>query len=306
MKRVIIGGATRIVGHHLIQYYLEQGDEVIAIVRPHSNYLKQLPSEHPRLKIIYCELCELSRLSELITQPCDLYYHLQWEPTDALNGKSALVQSLNIQYTLEAVKAAKALGCKKFIGSGSQAEYGIHYHAEEEEMYGNPQTAYGIAKYAAGKLSKLLAKEIDIAHIWVRIFSIYGPYERQTNLIPYVITSLFKEERPSLTACEQKWDFLYCEDAARALYLVGEKGKDQAVYNLGSGKAIPLKNYIEQIRNAINPRLELGIGEKPYADKQLMYLCADISRLTQDTGFVPQVSFEEGIRKTLKWYKSMQ
>ena len=69
----------------------------------------------------------------------------------------------------------------------------------------------------------------------------------------------------------------------------------------GSGKTKQLKEYIEAIRDTVNPELEIGIGDIPYAEKQVMYLCADISSLTDDTGFVPQYSFEDGIKETVDW-----
>ena len=63
-----------------------------------------------------------------------------------------------------------------------------------------------------------------------------------------------------------------------------------------------LKEYIEKIRDAVSPNAALGLGEIPYAKNQVMYLCADISDLQKDTGFVPVVSFDEGIAKTVSWF----
>lgn len=102
------------------------------------------------------------------------------------------------------------------------------------------------------------------------------------------------------------WDYLYSKDAARALCLLGEKGRDGKIYCIGSGQARPLREYMEMLRNAIDPALPLGIGEIPYGEKQVMYLCADISDLTEDTGFTPEVGFEEGIRETIKNVSSQQ
>ena len=110
-------------------------------------------------------------------------------------------------------------------------------------------------------------------------------------------------EAPEYTAAEQMWDYLYSGDAAQAFYLAAEKGRDGAVYCLGSGQARPLREYIEIMRDEIDPKLTLKFGERPYADTQVMYLCADISALQKDTGFVPRVGFKEGIRETVQWAK---
>ena len=81
------------------------------------------------------------------------------------------------------------------------------------------------------------------------------------------------------------------------------KGKDGGVYCLGSGEPRKLAEYIEKIRDKIAPDATLGLGDIPYAEGQVMYLCADISELQEDTGYTPSTSFEDGIAKTIAWYK---
>ena len=76
-------------------------------------------------------------------------------------------------------------------------------------------------------------------------------------------------------------------------------GKDGAIYPLGSGKVQTLRQYFEQIRDAVDPSLPLGLGEIPYAPNQVMHLQADLTPLTSDTGFIPKVLFEEGIKRTV-------
>ena len=73
---------------------------------------------------------------------------------------------------------------------------------------------------------------------------------------------------------------------------------------MGSGKARPLAENIQILRDAIDPGLPLGLGEIPYGSKQVMHLCADITQLKEDTGFEPQISFEAGIKETIAWLRS--
>jgi len=117
----------------------------------------------------------------------------------------------------------------------------------------------------------------------------------------YCIGSLLKGEKPILTSCEQKWDYLNCRDAATAFYLLGEKGKTNKIYNIGSGITKPLLDYVYTIRDAINPNTDLGIGGLDYAPGQVMHLCPDISALKNDTGFVPKVSFLDGLHEAVVW-----
>ena len=114
---------------------------------------------------------------------------------------------------------------------------------------------------------------------------------------------MLKGEKTEFTPAEQRWDYLYSKDAGRAYYLIGEKGRDGAVYCVGSGQAHPLWEYIMQmaeLTGADSP----GIGARPYPPGAVRNLCADIDSLTKDTGFVPEYTFEEGIKETLCWLES--
>ena len=97
------------------------------------------------------------------------------------------------------------------------------------------------------------------------------------------------------------WDYLYAKDAAKMMYLLGNCGASGKTYCLGSGAAKPLRNYIEMIKAAVNPNAEIGFGDIAYSAGQVMYLCADIQDLRKDTGYVPDYTFEEGIRETVEW-----
>ena len=93
--------------------------------------------------------------------------------------------------------------------------------------------------------------------------------------------------------------YTHCDDAAKALLAIGEKGVDGKTYPLGSGKGKKLSEYLESLRDIVATGATLQFGKKPYYPHQPMYLVADISELTKDTGWIPKISFEEGIRKII-------
>ncbi|MEG0961761.1 MAG: NAD(P)-dependent oxidoreductase [Lachnospiraceae bacterium] len=302
MNKIIVTGASGPVGVMLIREAIKNKIEVLAIVRPNTTKRMDIPV-NPLVRIIECDIENILKLQYEITEKYDVFYHLAWTNTGDEGRNNPFLQAENIQYTLKAAQLAVTLGCKVFVGAGSQAEYGLHHKAIKESTQTNPVTLYGISKLAAGQLVMEYCKNQGIRCNWVRIFTIYGPYENGYILMSYVIQSFLKQEKPILTPCEQIWDFLYCEDAVRALLIIGECAPTSKVYCLGSGKCDLLKNDITKIRDMINPKLEIGFGEKPYGEKQIMHLEADISELTRDTGFQTKYSFEEGIEKTIQWYQ---
>lgn len=302
MKHAVITGPTGVIGMALIRELSARGVRVTAVCRPGSKRRKHLP-ELPLVSIVECELGRLGELAEMTDLRADVFYHFGWDGTFGNSRDEVKTQLSNIRYTLDAVEAAEKLGCSRFIGAGSQAEYGRTEGKLSAEVPAFPENGYGTAKLCAGQMSRILCAQKGIAHVWPRILSVYGPYDGENTMIMSTIGSLLKGEVPELTAGEQLWDYLYAKDAGRALYLLGEKGRDQRIYCLGSGRVKRLSDCMKSLRDAVDPALPLGIGSLSYAPGQVMYLCADLSDLSRDTGFVPEYTFERGIRETVEWYK---
>lgn len=302
MKKVIVTGPTGAIGVALIHELITNNVKVYAVCRKNSKRKHNIPS-HPLVEIIDCDLDQLHHLHEQIPSPCDVFYHLGWAATIGSGRNDTSLQLRNVQYTLDAIDAAHALGCKRFIGAGSQAEYGRVEGKISPSTPAFPENGYGIAKLCAGQMSRIRCEQLGIEHIWTRVLSIYGPCDGPNTMICSTIQQLLAGQKPALTAGLQKWDYLYSKDAGLAFYLLGKTGQSGKVYCIGSGHATELKNYINILRDAIDPDLPLGLGEISYSPLQVMHLEADISDLQQDTGFIPRYSFEKGIQETIEWCK---
>ena len=299
MKKVVITGATGAIGMALIQKCIEEGIEVLALCHRNSKRVKQLPNS-PLVRIEYCNLNELfSFNSEDLDY--EVFYHFAWEATWGKDRDDVSLQMKNIQYSLDAVKLAFRMGCKRFIGAGSQAEYGRHEDMLRPDTPTFPENGYGIAKLCAGQMCRLLCEQYGMACIWVRVLSVYGPYDGMNTMVSSVLRKLLKNEDVSLTKGEQFWDYLYSKDAAEAFFMLGDKGKAGEIYVLSSGEARRLVEYVEIMKSVSGYKKKIGYGDIAYSPKQIMYLRGDISELTGDTGFVPKISFEDGIEKTIKW-----
>ena len=300
MKNVIITGATSMIGLSTLESCLAHNvDKVFAVVRPNSKNLNRLPNDK-RITVIECDVDEYSKLQSLIEEQCDVFYHFAWSATGAKRNENIEEQINNIKFTIGAVRVAHACGCKKFVGAGSQAEYGrLDIDRIGVNSFINQTQPYGIAKYAAGKLAKEESDSLGIDCVWVRIFSVYGKYDKPSTLVSSTISKMKTENRISFTEGVQKWDYLYSKDAGEAFYAIGDKSNGSKVYCLGSGVAKPLKEYIFIMKELINPKVELGFGDIPYGKYPVMNLCADISELQKDTGWKPKINFADGIKRTL-------
>lgn len=306
IQTAVVTGPTGAIGIALCEKLLRENVTVYAVCRPGSSRIKDLPKA-AAIHVVECDAKELATLPQKMEGvSVDAFFHFAWAHTIGQGRNDMPAQIENIQSTIDAVRAAKALGCQVFLGAGSQAEYGRVEGLLKSDTPAFPENGYGMAKLCAGQMSRVEAKALDIDHVWVRILSVYGPHDGPMTMISGTIRRLLAGERPALTAGIQRWDYLYAGDAADAFYLAACHGRNGAVYPLGSGQAMPLKDYIIQMRDAIDPALPLGLGEVPYGPLQVMHLQADISALQADTGFAPKTPFAEGIRRTMDWVKREQ
>ena len=299
MKRAIVTGATGAVGTALVNELIANNVEVLVFCRKDSIRNENIPV-NSLVKTLYCDLKDLSNIQNTTGKNYDVFYHFAWMGTTGKMRNDMYLQNENVQYSLDAVGVAQRFGCHTFIGAGSQAEYGRVEGILKPDTPAFPETGYGIAKLCAGQMTREFAHQLGMKHIWVRILSIYGPNDGAQSMVMSTINKLKVGEVPQFTKGEQMWDYLYSGDAARAFQLIGEKGIDGKTYVLGSGVARPLAEYIEDIRKIVNPHVEIKLGAIPYVEKQVMYLCADISELTTDVGWRAEKIFEDGIASILE------
>ena len=301
--KAVITGATGAVGMALIRELCERGDEILVLCRKDSARSKRIP-DAPNIKKIDCPLDKMNELE--LDEKYDAFFHFAWEGTTGESRNDMYLQNRNVKHTLDAVALASRLGCGVFVGAGSQAEYGRVEGDLNASTPAVPENGYGMAKLCAGQMSRVMCAQLGIRHIWTRILSVYGEYDGENSLISFAIGKALAGERASFTPGEQVWDYLYSGDVAKAMVALAERGRGGGVYCLGSGKKRLLREYLEVLRDTANPDAELGLGDRPYPDKQVMYLCADISDLVKDTGYEPQTTFEDGIKKTIEWYKNKE
>jgi nucleoside-diphosphate-sugar epimerase len=299
MERVIITGANGFVGRYLVREMVRQGIGVTAIVRNGSGLADGLDAY-----VAVIETDDYERI-DLKQSGYDAFYHLAWGGVDAKKKNDLNIQLDNISLAVSAMRLAKRCGCKKFIGVGSIAEYRLYAQPIDGYEKKTPLDFYGAAKAASYYMLDVLAGQIEIPFIWAVLSSTFGEGCEDNNIIMYTIKELLAGRRPRFGPLTQMWDFLYISDSARALRLLGENDVRGRVYGIGSGSYAPLREYVTKVRDMIAPELELGIGEIP-DNRNVLGSCMETHYLKEDTGFCPEVSFEDGIRKTIEFYRTVE
>lgn len=304
MKRAIVTGCTSFLGIALIQHMERLGIEVYAIARPGSSRLGAVPASQS-VHLIQCELGELDSV-RLPDEKMDALFHIGWT-SDFDNPRfNREGQRINVGIAEKAMRLAERSGCEVFSGVGSQAECGLVNGCITPDTPEAPMTEYAKAKIETFHSLERMAEKSGMKLCWPRLLSAYGPYDRPHTLIMSCIRAAFMGGKLDLTPCGQIWDYVYVDDAAKAIYMIAENGEPMKRYPIGSGVGRSLRYYVEEIaKRAGSKSILKGIGAKPYGENQVMNLLADMTEVEKDTGFVCEYDFRAGIEKTIAHWSSI-
>ncbi len=225
------------------------------------------------------------------------------------------MQHKNIEDGKKALLGARGLGCRRFLFTGSQAEYGICRELQTEETECHPVSEYGKAKLLfwqeACRLLDQWKKEAPEApsmeYIHGRIFSVYGSGDHPWTLVHSCLNTFLSGGSMQLGDCTQYWNFLHVDDLVEGLLALAfcEKPLTEAgtgIYNLAGEEAatMPLRRYVEQMYELCGKKGSFEYGlRKPNAEGQAN-LIPSTEKIRQKTGWRPRISFSEGIRQMIR------
>lgn len=303
---LIMTGATSFIGLALTKEFIKEGCHVFALVRKESAGKKRL-SEIPGVTVIEKSLAEVSELPEeketlFKEKKPELWVHLGWDGVGSAGRQNKEIQMENIRNGLTSVKAAGALGIRRFLFTGSQAEYGLCREIMTEEHSCSPVSEYGKAKLEFGQQAGALCKSLGMEYIHTRIFSIYGPGDHPWSLVNSCVDTFLQGGEMKLGECTQKWNFLYIDDCARAVVRLAlcEGGQELGgVYNVAGEDTRVLREFIEEIYEICQKRGSYQYGDRPPNAEGPASLIPDIAKIKAVTGWQPETSFASGIRRII-------
>lgn len=303
MKIAVVTGANGFVGGAFVKELLSNNYKVYAVVRNnHSDRLSDLDN----VEIVNCELSDIDSLSGQITEKCDVFYHFAWSGSAGKDRANTRLQLDNVQWSVESIRAAKKLGCSRFVFAGSIVEKECLAAAYTGGNRPGLGYIYGGGKVAAHILCSSVAVAEGIDLLWGEITNAYGVGEVSPRLVNSTIRKCIAGVSPEFTAGTQNYDFVYIDDVARAFRLIGENGKPFTSYVIGSSAAKPLKEFLIEMKDAIAPELPFKFGDVPFTGIDLPLSDFDCRKTEEDTGFKAGISFAEGCRRTFEWWKERE
>ena len=202
------------------------------------------------------------------------------------------------------LEISKKAGIKKVLALGTQAEYGIFEGIVDENYMCNPNSAYGAAKLCASILLRTYAEQNSFDWYWLRIFSVFGPREDKTWLIPASINNLLDKKEMALTPCEQKYDYLFTKDfVSGILSVIKCNDSKSGIYNMASGKSLRLKDILAFLEEKLSPKEKLlQFGALSYRPGQVMNIQGNSDLFNNTFGFQPKYSVFNGLEETINFY----
>lgn len=306
MSRVIVTGANSFIGRRLCKVMTENGYQVCAIVR---NGFKntEIFEGLKNFSLIHADMCEYDKLPQKVDGIYDIGIALAWNGTRGNDRNDFVKQQENYKNSIRCVNSFVEIGCQVIMTAGSQAEYGSCLTNEKvkETDTCNPNTEYGKFKLQFYIDSAKICEEKKVRLIEPRYFSLYGPDDSEKTMIISVARKMLLDEPCKMTKCVQLWDFLYIDDAIRALMSLLQSKDAEGIYNFGSGVSRQLKDYIEVMYRLSQSKSKLMYGEVPYPATGIVHTNPSIDRLRNAIDWHPRISFEEGIKQVIQTQKEV-
>ena len=295
--KVFVTGGSGFIGRCVVRCLAERGHDLLVLT--HSSSLSQLCNNDVRS--VQGSMQNITKLKETIKKFApDIFIHLAWE---GLPDYSLAKCRKNLDYGLDLYSLAAEVGCASVITAGSCWEYESREGRLTEDAALGSGSIFPAAKTALRYLGEAIARQNGFRFYWLRLFFVYGPGQRNTSLVPYIIESLMKGELPTLRALFNSHDFVFIDDVARAIVEITECQPENTVYNVGSGRPIAVKDVVRMVHEAMQINFNEDIFTKtsePISEE----FWADVSRIQKNIGWQPNYDIKTGLMETVNFFMS--
>lgn len=297
--KVFVTGASGFIGSYLVRQLINDGHELLCLKRSTSDI-----SRLADLQIQWVNVSEDWHEAFRQFQP-EAVFNLAWDGVSASDRVIWQKQVQNISFQQNLLDISAECGVRKFIGTGSQSEYGDFEGVIDETYPVNPKTAYAATKLACLDLLKPFCEIHEIDWYWFRLFPLFGPGESDRWLIPSLIKAMCTQESMDLTKGEQRLPYLYVGECAKAIASPLKTGDKSGIYNVCADNPQPLKSLVTKIKDQINPRFQLNFGALDYRFGQSMLMGSKTDKLAANLYTLDTTSFEARLQETIQYYRNL-
>ncbi len=312
-KRVLVTGAGGFIGSHLVETLVEQGAQVRAFVRYNSRndpgLLKMLPANSlAKVEIIAGDLRDLTALQAAMNGTSHVFHlgALIAIPYSYLHP--AEVVEANIIGTMNILLAAREQGVERLVHTSTSEVYGTALRVPIDETHPlQGQSPYSASKIGADKLAESFYLSYNLPVVTLRPFNTFGPRQSARAVIPALIAQAITQSTIHLGNLEARRDFTYVSDTVAGFLKVAQTpGVEGQTLNLGTGVEIRIGDLAQKILALVDRPVQIEVDPARLRPEksEVQRLISDNRLALEKIGWSPQVSLDEGLRKTFEWIKA--
>lgn len=301
--RVLLTGATGFVGANLARRLVCAGHEVFLILRPGYKPWR-ITDIRADVALHTVDLSdEASTLAAVRRIQADWIFHLAVHGAYSSQTDTHQMVATNIMSTINLINSAAEVGFRAFINTGSSSEYGLKDHPPDEQEWIDPNSEYAVTKAAATHYCRYLARARSLTATTLRLYSVYGPWEEPTRLVPTILIRAREGTLPPLVAPGTARDYVYVDDVIDAYLAAATQGKrgEGAVYNVGTGVQTSLWEMVETVRSLIPVEEEPRWGSMAQRSWDTSTWVADTGLIQGQLGWTPRYSVRAGLMAMVSW-----
>jgi UDP-glucose 4-epimerase len=306
-----VTGGAGFIGSHLVEGLLRHDWRVRVLDNLSTGKETNLAPWRDSVEYVRGSVTELPTVEGAV-RGCEVVFHLAALPSVARSVEAPLEShEACATGTVHVLDAARRSGVRRVVYAASSSAYGdIPGAVRVESEPVSPLSPYAAAKLAGEFYCRCYWSVYGLETVRVRFFNIFGP--RQDPSSPYsgviaIFLSLMSQGRAPRIDGDglQSRDFTYVGNAVQAVMKAADaKAAPGNVYNIGNGGSVTVLDLVRHLNSLLGTRIEPTFGPPRAGD--VRHSQADITLARRDLGYAPDVNFEEGLKRTLAWYRTTQ
>lgn len=305
-KRVLVTGATGFVGSNLVRRLLDEHHEVHLILRPSDNRWR-INEICSRFYLHEAALQERALVEEIVDNVNPHWiFHLAAYGAYSSQRDVQRIVTTNYNGTINLLEACLKTDFEVFVNTGSSSEYGYKDHAPSETEFIQPNSHYAASKAGATLYCRFVAQQQRRRIFTLRLYSVFGPWEDPTRLMPTLLLHALRGELPPLVSPEIARDYVYVDDVIDALLSTTHVYTTEpgAVFNVGSGIQSSLGQLVEIVRDEFHVAERPNWGSMAKRDWDTDVWIADSNAIRSELGWTPKFDLRSGLRAFAHWIKA--
>lgn len=303
---IVVSGASGFIGNCVVRRLLDEKRDVHVLLRGSAD-MWRLAGIRDEIRVYEADVTDVGAVRNALQQirPTAVLHLAAYGAYESQSDARRILQT-NVIGTYNLLEASHAAGTKFFINTGSSSEYGYRSEGMRESDRIEPNSIYAVAKAAQTHLCTFLARNSEMRIVTFRLFSVYGPWEEPTRLVPTLIRRARAGKPLVMVSPETARDFIYVDDVVDALlnFSVLEAMSGQ-VFNLGTGVQSTLRDVVTAVEEAVGSPLQVQWGSMRARKLDTSCWQADPRKSSGMLGFSARVSLKKGIGKMAAWMREV-